>query len=185
MAIRGSCLCNGVTFEIDRAIGPAEFCHCNRCRKVSGSTALLTIRAKSEDYRLLSGRELVRSYAAPVLYKPPPYQSTFCSNCGSPVPEASPQGEFIEIPAGVFDEDPGIRPDKHIFVEFMPRWDVLRDDLPAYTRAGIYKLRTGYDLPTDFELRWHASSQSPSKSLRAPRRKPKRIRRAKKSIART
>ena len=100
MAIRGSCLCGGVVFEIDRAIGPAEFCHCNRCRKVSGSNALLVVRVKAEDYRVLSGRELVRSYAAPVLRNPPPYQSTFCSNCGSPVPEPSPQGEFVEIPAG-------------------------------------------------------------------------------------
>ena len=179
MAIRGSCLCGGVTFEIVRAIGPAEFCHCNRCRKVSGSTALLTIRAKTEDYRLLSGRELVRSYAAPVLYKPPPYQATFCSNCGSPVPEASPKGEYIEIPAGVFDDDPGIRPDKHIFIEFMPDWDVLSDDLPAYTRAQIYRLRTGHELPKDFELRWHASSHAPEKSVRAQHRKPKRARRAK------
>lgn len=146
MAIRGSCLCGGVTFEIDRAIGPAEFCHCNRCRKVSGSNALLMIRVKAEDYRVLSGRELVRSYAAPVLHKPPPYQSTFCSNCGSPVPEASPNSEFIEIPAGAFDDDPGIRPDKHIFVELMPRWDIVRDGLPMYTRAEIYKLRTEHEI---------------------------------------
>jgi hypothetical protein len=95
------------------------------------------------------------------------------------VAEPSPQSEFIEIPAGAFDDDPGIRPDKHIFVEFMPRWDVLPDDLPAYTRAEIYKLRTGDDLPKDFELRWHASSHSPGKSSRAQRRKPKRTRSAK------
>ena len=179
MTIRGSCLCGGITFEVDKAIGPAEFCHCNRCRKVSGSTTLLTIRAKTEDYRLLSGRELARSYAAPVLYEPPPYQSTFCSNCGSPVPEPSAKGEFIEIPAGVLDDDPGIRPDKHIFVEFMPQWDALSDGLPAYTRAGIYKLRTGDDLPNDFELRWHASPHVPSKSFLAKHRRPKRTRRPK------
>ena len=149
MAIRGSCLCGGITFEIDRATGPAEYCHCNRCRKVSGSNALLMIRARVADYRLLSGRELIRSYDAPVLRNPPPYQSTFCSSCGSPVPEASPKGEFVEIPAGALDDDPGIRPDKHIFVEFMPRWDVVTDGLPAYTRAELYKLRTKQDAQLD------------------------------------
>jgi hypothetical protein len=141
MAIRGSCLCGGVTFEIDRAIGPAEFCHCNRCRKVSGSNALLTVRVRAEDYRILSGRELVRSYAAPVLREPPAYRATFCSNCGSPVPEVLPAGEFVEIPMGAFDDDPGVRPDKHIFVECMPGWDVVRDGLPGYTREEIYALR--------------------------------------------
>src|ERR1700754_3281191 len=114
MPIRGSCLCGGVTFEIDSAVGPAEFCHCNRCRKVSGSDSLLTVRVRTRDYRVLSGRELIRSYAAPVLNAPPHHRWTFCSNCGSAVPEVSPEAEFLEIPAGPFDEDPRIRPDKHI-----------------------------------------------------------------------
>jgi len=35
--IRGSCLCGGVKFEITRAVGPFELCHCARCRKASGS----------------------------------------------------------------------------------------------------------------------------------------------------
>src|SRR5689334_8214632 len=86
MTIRGSCLCGGVTFEIDRARGPAEFCHCNRCRKRSGSASLLTIRVNTKDYRLLTGRDFVKAYTAPILRSPPPYQSFFCSNCGSPVP---------------------------------------------------------------------------------------------------
>ena len=44
MAIRGSCLCGGVRFEIDRACGPAEFCHCNRCRKLSARFAAYNSR---------------------------------------------------------------------------------------------------------------------------------------------
>lgn len=177
MAIRGSCLCGGVTFEIDQAVGPAEFCHCNRCRKVTGSNALLMIRVNTKHYRFLTGRELVRSHAAPILYSPPAYHSTFCSNCGSPVPEPSPAGESFEIPAGSFDDDPGIRPDKHILVEFMPSWDELRDDLPAYTLRELYKLRTGIDLPQDFQIRSHASARTPSKSIGARRGKAARPRR--------
>jgi hypothetical protein len=71
MAIRGSCLCGGVTFEIDKAVGPVEFCHCNRCRKVSGSAALLMIGVNTADYRFLTGSEFVKTYAAPILYSPP------------------------------------------------------------------------------------------------------------------
>ena len=159
MAIRGSCLCGGVTFEIDRACGPAEYCHCNRCRKVSGSSALLTIRVNTGDYRLLTGGELVKSYAAPVLHSPPPYQSFFCSNCGGPVPDPAPEGESFEIPAGLFDDDFGIRPDKHIFVDFMPPWDDLSKQLPAYTMREIYELRRGRSLPQDFVPRQHAPPQ--------------------------
>jgi hypothetical protein len=157
MAIRGSCLCGGVTFEIDRACGPAEYCHCNRCRKVSGSSSLLTIRVRTQDFRFLTGKELVKSYSCPILYSPPAYHSYFCATCGSPVPPPSPEGESFEIAAGLFDDDFGIRPDKHIFVDFMPPWDDLHRELPAYTVRQIYELRAEKTLPADFVPRSHAS----------------------------
>jgi hypothetical protein len=160
MPISGSCLCGGVTFEIDRAVGPAEFCHCTRCRKVSGSASLLTFRVQTADYRFLTGRELVKGYEAPILYRPPAYRVTFCSVCGTPVPPPEPEGESLEIPAGTLDGDPGIRPDKHIFVEFMPVWDDLRAELPAYTMPEIYQLRRGRAVPEGFELRTHAWGQA-------------------------
>jgi hypothetical protein len=157
MAVRGSCLCGGVTFEIDRACGPAEYCHCNRCRKVSGSSSLLTIRVQTQEFRFLTGQELVKSYACPILYSPPAYRSYFCSTCGSPAPPPLPEGEYFEIAAGLFDDDFGIRPDKHIFVDFMPPWDDLHRELPAYTVKQIYELRTEKTLPADFVPRSHAS----------------------------
>jgi hypothetical protein len=157
MAIRGSCLCGGITFEIDRASGPVEYCHCNRCRKVSGSSSLLTVVVATKDYRFLTGRELVKTYAAPILYSPPAYHSYFCSTCGSQVPPPSPEGEFFEIAAGLFDDDFGIRPDKHMFVDFMPPWDDLQQQLPAYTMKQIYALRRGRELPEDFVPRLHGT----------------------------
>lgn len=157
MAIRGSCLCGGITFEIDRASGPVEYCHCNRCRKVSGSSSLLTVVVATKDYRFLTGRELVKTYAAPILYAPPAYQSYFCSTCGSQVPPPSPEGEFFEIAAGLFDDDFGLRPDKHIFVDFMPPWDDLHQELPAYTMKQIYALRRDRELPEDFVPRLHGT----------------------------
>lgn len=153
MAIRGSCLCGSVTFEIDRACGPAEYCHCNRCRKRSGSASLLTICVNTKDFRFLTGRDLVRVYTAPILHSPPAYQSFFCSNCGSPVPEPAPQGESCEIPAGLFDEDFGIRPERHIFVDFMPPWDDIKSQLPAFTRQQIYELRARRSQPQGFAPR--------------------------------
>ena len=82
MAISGSCLCGGVRFEIEKAVGPVEICHCNRCRKTTGSASLPAIGVMTEDYRFLAGHELVKTYEAPILYEPPAYQSMFCSNCG-------------------------------------------------------------------------------------------------------
>jgi len=155
MTIRGSCLCGGVRFSIERAVGPVEYCHCNRCRKVSGGSAMLSIGVRREDSRHLAGRELIRSYSAPILYGPPAYQVLFCERCGCCVPPAEPDGEVLEIAAGLFDDDPGVSPDKHIFVEQVPAWDPIRDALPRYTLPELHKLRTGEELPADFEPRVH------------------------------
>jgi hypothetical protein len=114
------------------------------------------VRVNTKDFRFLTGQELVKSYAAPILYAPPAYRSTFCSVCGSPVPTPKPDGESFEIPAGVFDDDFGIRPDKHIFVDFVPAWDQAPRDLPSYTVADVFRLRTGRELPADFQARAHA-----------------------------
>jgi hypothetical protein len=46
----------------------------------------------------------------PDLHAPPAYHSYFCSTCGSQVP--SPEEQFFEIAAGLFDDDFGIRPDR-------------------------------------------------------------------------
>ena len=103
----------------------------------------------------MAGHELVKTYAAPILYQPPAYRSMFCSNCGSPVPPVDPADDWLEIPAGLFDDDPLIRPDKHIFVEFVPPWDEIADSLPQYTIRDLIRERSGRELPEDFEVRTH------------------------------
>ena len=58
----------------------------------------------------------------------------------------------MEIAAGLFDDDPDIRPDKHIFVELVPPWDEIYDDLPQFTIRDLVKLRSGRELPDDFQI---------------------------------
>lgn len=143
MTIKGSCLCGGITFEFDQAAGPFEICHCSRCRKVTGSIGMPAIAIKKSAFRYLTGQALIKTYAAPLLHSPPSYTCTFCSQCGSPVPMPTDEFDEIEIPAGLLDDDPGIKPDKHIFIEYLPAWDGVHDDLPTLTREEVYRLRTG------------------------------------------
>jgi hypothetical protein len=143
MAITGSCLCGGVRFEIDQAVGPFEICHCNRCRKTSGSIGMPAIGVATKDYRLLAGAHLIRTYEAPILRRPPAYAVHFCTACGSPVPDPAPPGDWFEIPAGLLDDDPQIRPDRHIFVELLPPWDRITDTLPQLTEVELARLRYG------------------------------------------
>ncbi len=159
MAISGRCLCGDVQFEIVKADGPSEICHCTRCRKKSGATSLEMINVRAEDYVLISGADNIRTYEAPVLNQPPAYASHFCSRCGSPVPPALPIGEVVEIPAGLFDDDPEVVPDKHIFIDFMPSWHVIQDSLPQLNFRDLIKRRFDRDLPKNFKIRDHDGAE--------------------------
>lgn len=139
--IAGSCLCGGVRFEIKRAVGPFELCHCSRCRKASGSAYAPMVGVMAEDFRLLSGKELIRSYEAPILRNPPAYRVSFCSRCGSPVPDPEPGSEWFEVPTGLLDGDPGLKPDKHIFIHVKAPWFEITDALPQYDLANLAELR--------------------------------------------
>ena len=139
--LTGSCLCGGVRFEIARAVGPFELCHCRRCRKASGAAFAAMVGVRRRDFRLIEGAELVATYDAPILEKPPPYRVFFCRRCGSPVPNPDPGAEWFEVPAGLLDGDPGVRPDKHIFVDLKAPWHEIADSLPRLDAAGLRLLR--------------------------------------------
>lgn len=139
--ITGSCLCGGVRFELDRAVGPFELCHCPRCRKATGSAFVAGLGVMAEDFRLLAGSDLITTFELPLVEHPPAYGTSFCSRCGSPVPQPPQDGGFFEIPAGLLDDDPGIKPDKHIFVEWKPEWHEITDSLPQLDKNALIRRR--------------------------------------------
>ena len=139
--IRGSCFCGGVKFEITRAVGPFELCHCGRCRKASGSAFFAWMVVNREDFQLVQGHDLIKTFEAPVREAPPAYCTNFCGRCGSPVPNPFNETPRLEVPAGLLDEDPQIRPDRHIFVDVKSSWFNIRDDLPQLDRAALVRLR--------------------------------------------
>jgi hypothetical protein len=146
--IHGSCLCGAVRFEFTKPAGPFELCHCRRCRKSTGSAFFSGLYVRFEDFRLVLGKELITNYEAPILREPPAYRASFCSRCGSPVPNPAPaekrsrsRSGLIEIPAGLLDDDPGMKPDKHIFIEVKSPWFEIADDLPQYDLPGLIALR--------------------------------------------
>ena len=139
--IRGGCLCGGVRFELEGAVGPFELCHCRRCRKTSGTAFTAMIGVRTADFRLLQGHDLIATYDAPILRHPPAYRVSFCCRCGSPVPNPEPSAEWFEVPAGALDDDPQLRPDKHIFIELKAPWFEITDALPQYDMLALYQLR--------------------------------------------
>jgi hypothetical protein len=57
----------------------------------------------------------------------------FCVNCGSSLFGGDwPEGDEVSIRMGTFDDNPGIRPQFHTFVDDRAAWDEIADDLPQY-----------------------------------------------------
>lgn len=127
--VHGSCLCGGVRFEVELPFLRAGHCHCSRCRKHSGAFGGTQGRVPREQFRLVSGEELIR------VFRPDGGMSkAFCSECGSSLFGGDwPEGPEVSIRLGSLDGDPEIRPQWHQFVASKAPWAELPDDgLPRY-----------------------------------------------------
>jgi hypothetical protein len=127
--ITGGCLCGGVRYEVRGEFLRAGHCHCSRCRKHSGAAVGTQGRVRREDFRLLSGEELIR------VYRPAEGAAVkaFCSVCGSSLFGGEwPEGSEVSIRLGSVDGDPGIRPQYHTFVASRAPWDSITDALPQH-----------------------------------------------------
>lgn len=139
--LQGSCLCRAVAFEVSGAPNSFELCHCNRCRKATGSAFIPALRVRREQVKFLQGEDMISTYDAPILYAEPAYRSCFCKRCGSPVPDPSYRTAEVEVPAGVLDTECPFRPERHIFVEYRVPWFNITDGLPQFDKAALAALR--------------------------------------------
>jgi hypothetical protein len=57
------------------------------------------------------------------------------------VPDPPPGAKGFEIAAGSLDDDPQIKPDKHIFVDYKSTWYPIADSLPQLTKAQLIEHR--------------------------------------------
>jgi hypothetical protein len=96
---------------------------------------------RPEDLVFVQGSELVTTYEAPIREAPPAYRACFCSRCGSPVPDPKGTSPLLDVPVGSLDDDPGLRPERHIYVEAKSAWFAIHDDLPQLDKAAIRRLR--------------------------------------------
>ena len=96
------------------------------CRKHEGGLFHVSIGVPSAQFQWLSGEELVQVYASS-----PTGRRAFCRACGSTLPSKYKDDVFL-VPAGTLDEDPGMRPQAHIFVGSKFRHHEIKDGLPQF-----------------------------------------------------
>src|SRR5919201_5039753 len=110
-AMRGSCWCGAVRFEVREPFISLNFCHCTSCKRISGGVGTANGRARTEWINVREGRELLTSY------QPDEGSAkTFCSRCGSNLFGAGwPEREYVSVRLPAIDTPFEGRPDRHIF----------------------------------------------------------------------
>ena len=126
MAIRGSCLCGPVNYEITGSFKVMGNCHCSICRKSHGTAFVTWGIINSHQFRWISGVEFIQGYESF-----PRRQRCFCKKCGSPL-VSNHFGMVSEVVVGTVDGDPGARPSEHIFVGSKAPWYEIADALPKF-----------------------------------------------------
>lgn len=115
----GSCLCGSVAYEISAKVLRFFHCHCQRCRKATGTGHATNIIIKPDKVSWIAGESLLTYYKVPEAKR---FATNFCSNCGSLMPRIAPDMSMGVIPAGTLDHDPGIRPEARIFDASRAEW---------------------------------------------------------------
>lgn len=127
--IKGSCLCGGVEYSLTSAPLLMENCHCSMCRKAHGTAYATFAKIHRADFKYTKGEELVDYYQSSDEVK-----RSFCQVCGAKFtfdwPQAIP--DFLFLAAGTLDDDPGLKPEMHIFTDNKADWYEIHDELPQH-----------------------------------------------------
>jgi hypothetical protein len=121
----GSCFCGAVRYEVRGEIGPAYYCHCSRCRKISGSAFSANAVVRSSEFVVVQGHDWLKAITSDT-----GVNRIFCSNCGSSILVS--QGDQMRLRLGTLDTPLAEGPKMHIYVASKVDWFEIHDDLPQH-----------------------------------------------------
>jgi len=130
-ALRGSCLCRAVTYQVRPPFLRFAHCHCLRCRKATGSAHASNIYVSPNHFTWTSGENSVVRFDLSTARS---FATTFCRACGSPLPHHTRSGREIVVPAGSLDDTPGLQPQARIFWDSRAPWGCSGDELPRFSK---------------------------------------------------
>jgi hypothetical protein len=129
---RGSCLCGAVAYEVTGPAVRVANCHCGRCRRARSAAHASNLVVKADAVRFTRGESGLRRYKLPEARF---YTQVFCGVCGGKLPRIDPDRGLAFVPMGSLDDDPGVRPEMHIFTDSKAPWFEITDDLVRHPEA--------------------------------------------------
>src|SRR5271169_1156387 len=128
-ALVGSCLCGAVTYRVRAPFMQFAHCHCERCRKATGTGHATNLYVEHENFERLTGEDCTARYDLPTAKS---FATTFCRTCGSPLPHHTRSGRTVVVPAGSLDDEPPMPLQAHIFWESRAPWACSSEGVPRF-----------------------------------------------------
>jgi len=131
--IHGRCLCGHVLYHYSGSVGPANYCHCEDCRRCTGSAFNIGVRFDLADFHITagspkgftkrgeSGSELTRH---------------FCPQCGSPIFTSSPKHpDSVYVKAGTLDDPSAVKPTHQSWVASAVSWSHIDRSIASFAKG--------------------------------------------------
>ncbi len=114
----GGCLCGTVRFEADVAPETYLICHCEMCRRWTGS-ALLGVTIEGDKLHWHGEKAIAERRTSSWAKR------AWCRSCGTGLYlkstlEEDREADITEIPLGLFDDPSGFRPSDEIWIDRNP-----------------------------------------------------------------
>jgi hypothetical protein len=132
MTATGHCLCGEVVFECDD-LGPASYCHCEDCRRLTGSAFNVGVRCSSDGFRIISG-----SLGHFTKRGSSGFELTrwFCRMCGSPIYGSSPvDPSIVYVRAGAIDDPALVKPELQAWVVSKVVWADIPHEIQSLQKS--------------------------------------------------
>ena len=127
----GSCLCGSVRYEIEGEYERFSHCHCQRCRKSTGTGhASNILMSPLSSLKWISGESLLAHYKVAEAKR---FYNCFCSLCGSPMPREISVINAVLVPAGSTDGELPVNPQNRIFWDSRTAWSCEAGRLPVFS----------------------------------------------------
>jgi len=122
----GRCLCGNLQFQLRGKPLWVAHCHCDSCRRNTGSAVATFVGYKKEQLSYTRGER--RFFESS-----PGVQRGFCADCGTPMTyEADRCPDEVHLYVSTLNNPGEFRPRVHVFFAERIPWMELVDDLPRY-----------------------------------------------------
>ena len=130
MKITGGCLCGAIRYEIDGKPFRTANCHCDDCRKSTGSAFATNLFFKEVQITILQGipkkfKHLADSKGTMI--------KEFCGNCGSQIfGSGSNRLEAKYIKVGSIDDASFVKPDVNLYTAHALNYSHIDDKIDSF-----------------------------------------------------